>query len=88
MVEAIQQFVAEGGQVEVKIDHIGQYIGFKSKLDPNLDWMMTVVSVKERRFEELASRKTREAQVRAFNHQHEFNDPNCKLCLIDEVMTN
>jgi hypothetical protein len=88
MVEAIQQFVAEGGQIEVKIDHLGQYVGFKSKLDPNLDWVMAMVSIKERRFRELASQKTREAQAQAFNHQHELNDPNCKLCIVHEVMIN
>ena len=88
MVETIQQFVAEGGQVEEKIDYIGQYVGFKSKLNPYLEWMMSHIFVKERRFEELASRKTMAAQVRAFNHQHELNDPNCKLCAVHEVMVD
>jgi hypothetical protein len=88
MVEAIQQFVAEGGQVEEKIDYVGSYIGFQSKLDPGLNWMMSYISIKERRFEELASPTLREAQARAFNHQHELNDPNCDECLVHEVMTN
>lgn len=88
MVEAIQQFVAEGGQVEVKIDSVKMYVGFKSKSDPSLEWMMTITSIKERKFVELASPILRQAQAQAFNHQHELNDPNCKLCIVHKVMTD
>lgn len=90
MIESIQQHIAEGGQVEFGSDFIEICIGFKSKSDPSLNWMMPMASIKERKFDELASPKLREAQARALNHQHAYilNDLNCKLCLVHKVLTD
>lgn len=90
MVELIQQYIAEGGQVEFGSDFIEMCIGFKSKSDPSLNWMMPMASVKERKFHELTSPTLREAQTRAFNHQHAYilDDPNCRSCLVHKILTD
>lgn len=92
-IDSIREYVANGDQVEFFVNGSNMLLGFRSITNKNLEWMFRLTDLKSkisRSFASLFLPENRKRFERAFNHQHEFglNDPNCKLCLVCEVMEN